>query len=338
MTRFLTLLFVWFSFVAGTAQDIHFAQYYNSPLNINPALTGVFEADMRFIANYRSQWNSVEVPYNTLSGSFDLKYFHKKFENGYFGGGFIFNHDQAGDSELSLTQFSLSGSYTQILNENMLMTAGFQAGPGQRAFNTERLTWHNQHDGEQYNPLLSSRENFRTTNLGFIDLSAGINLFIRDEDERAWANVGISMFHINQPRMNFTDETEQFLPSRFTVYSFGNIVLTDQSQLILHAMGNLQNSYNEVVVGAGYHYQLSDEAGKALGIRFLTTYRPVGTNDAIVPMLEFHYNAWRLGLSYDINISDFKVATNGRGGPEFSLQYVITKVKPPKEFKVCPIF
>ncbi len=330
------LFFIGIGCFSSQAQDIHFSQYYNSPLSINPALTGVFQGDMRFIANYRSQWSSVPVGFNTIAASFDMKYFHKKLDNGYLSGGLMLFHDEAGDSELSLTQFNLSGSYTQILNDNLLMTAGFQAGPGQRSFKLDELRFGNQFDGEQFDRSRDIREDFRGTNIGFLDLSAGINFFIRNNDENAWANIGLSMYHINQPRVNFTNATDQHLPSRFSLYSFGNVVLNDKMQWILHAMGQKHNSYNELILGSGIHYMLNEE--NDLAMRFLTAYRLVGQNDAIIPMVEFYYQSWRLGLSYDINISDFKEATDGRGGPEISLQYLVLRVQPPKEFKVCPIF
>ncbi len=37
------------------AQDIHFSQFFASPLNLNPATTGVLSCDMRFSAIYRNQ-------------------------------------------------------------------------------------------------------------------------------------------------------------------------------------------------------------------------------------------------------------------------------------------
>jgi len=58
------------------AQDIHFSQFYHSPQNINPSLTGVFNGHQRFIGNYRSQWNSVPVSYMTFSGAYDMKFYH----------------------------------------------------------------------------------------------------------------------------------------------------------------------------------------------------------------------------------------------------------------------
>jgi hypothetical protein len=88
-------------------------------------------------------------------------------------------------------------------------------------------------------------------------------------------------------------------------------------------------------VGAGgrYHWQRPDDdpliIGAGLGYRF---------GDAWIMYLEANYQQWNLGLSYDINTSDFQTATNGRGGLELSLQYLLIQAKPPSEFKACPIF
>jgi len=57
------------------AQDIHFSQFYMSPLNLNPALTGVMNCNTRMVANYRNQWAAVlqANAYNTYSVSYDQK-------------------------------------------------------------------------------------------------------------------------------------------------------------------------------------------------------------------------------------------------------------------------
>ena len=62
------------------AQDIHFTQYYNSPLNVSPALTGVFQQDMRIALNWRNQWRSVPVDYRTYSAAFDTKFMEDKLD------------------------------------------------------------------------------------------------------------------------------------------------------------------------------------------------------------------------------------------------------------------
>ena len=57
------------SVVTAHAQDIHFSQFYQSPLNLNPAMTGVMNCNHRLVANYRNQWASIlkKNAYNTIS-------------------------------------------------------------------------------------------------------------------------------------------------------------------------------------------------------------------------------------------------------------------------------
>ena len=93
-----------------------------------------------------------------------------------------------------------------------------------------------------------------------------------------------------------------------------------------------------MVGGASVEYKVNATRGKELSVRLGTNYRYADESDAVIPTFGINYLSWQFGLSYDINISQFKTATNGNGGPEIALIYTITKVKPPKTFKACPIF
>jgi len=75
-----------FYFNYAASQDIHFSQFESSPLNLSPAQTGSFNHDFRLITNHRNQWQSVTVPYLTLSASFEGKVQNKNF----FKSGFLF--------------------------------------------------------------------------------------------------------------------------------------------------------------------------------------------------------------------------------------------------------
>ena len=55
-----------------SAQDIHFSEFTQSPLTVNPALAGT-TVWIRAAAIYRTQWSAVTVPYSTLGASFDVK-------------------------------------------------------------------------------------------------------------------------------------------------------------------------------------------------------------------------------------------------------------------------
>jgi hypothetical protein len=76
VTRFtIVLMILLFVFMPKLqAQDIHWSQFQSSPLNLNPALSGFFDGDYRFVLNHRNQWKSVTTPYNTFSGSIDMQW------------------------------------------------------------------------------------------------------------------------------------------------------------------------------------------------------------------------------------------------------------------------
>ena len=106
------------SLMSTMAQDIHFSQYDNSPLNLDPALAGHFDGDYRFVLNHRNQWASVTVPYKTFSGFFDTKIPFEKLKKGTFGAGIILNNDKAGDSQLGIFQANVLLSYTQKMGND----------------------------------------------------------------------------------------------------------------------------------------------------------------------------------------------------------------------------
>jgi type IX secretion system PorP/SprF family membrane protein len=321
-----------------SAQDVHFSQYYNAPLQINPALTGIYNGDFRFMANYRDQWSSVPVDYRTYAAAFDMKYFHKKMENAFFGGGILLLSDKAGDSELGLTQVVLSTSYSQLINENNIMSAGFQLGVGQRAFNTEHLQLGNQFNGDLFLATESSGENFTNTSAGYMDINAGLNWHVQFDEGLKRLDIGIGAFHLNQPQQKFYDSDDVALPVRWSAYSSGEVKLSELWDGVFHGMFQQQGAYNEALSGFGAKYWLNRSRGQEMAIQLGTTYRFIGRSDALIPYFELYYLAWKMGLSYDINMSDFDIATNNRGGLELSLMYIIKRVEMPKEIKSCPVF
>src|ERR1041385_4230493 len=63
------------------AQDPSFSQFFASPLNVNPALTGDIGTKWRVISNYRNQWLGPANPYTTGTVSFDSKIFQNAADN-----------------------------------------------------------------------------------------------------------------------------------------------------------------------------------------------------------------------------------------------------------------
>lgn len=317
------------------AQDIHFSQFYNAPLNLNPALTGLSPGDQRFGANYRQQWASVPVPYTTFSGAYDQKVYLPWLGNGFIGGGLVFNYDQAGDAKLSWAQLGLNASYTHQIAEEQFLSAGFQLMGGQRGFDPQLLRFDDQYNGDTFDETLPTAETFVKTSVAYMDLGAGINWYFQDDDSRTRVHVGLGFYHLNRPNISFLGDKNIQLPLNGRTYAMATVQVLENLDVIANGLWHYQGPYQEAVVGGAGRYHLSQDRGKELAIQLGLSYR---LSDALVTHFEVFYQNWHFGLSYDINTSPFIAATNRNGGPELSIRYIITKVKPPDTFKACPIF
>lgn len=320
------------------AQDIHWTQFHNSLVYLNPALTAVFKGDTRFAAHYRSQWNTVPVNYLTFSGAADTKFFAPKLRNSMFGAGLILNHDKAGDSHLTATQVALSGAYTARLAKKHFLSVGLQVSLAQMSFGYEDLRFKNQYDGDIYRASLPHLEPTTSNRTSFGDFSAGINYHFQIPEKRTKLDLGVAMHHINEPVRSFYESADVRLPNRLNFYGVGELGLGERVDLILRATAQFQGPHTEIVPSAAIRFWTNITPTQKTAFQLGAAYRFHNEEpDAIAPVLEFFYQRWHVGLSYDINISDFQVATGRYGAPEMSITYVITEVRM-ERFKICPIF
>lgn len=326
-------LILTFNFLNG--QDLHYTQFYNAHVNINPGLTGIFNGDVRMAVNFRNQWRSLPIPYTTVTGAYDMKIYRKASRKDFFGAGLVFNYDQAGDSKLNLATLGLNGSYSMPVTANSFLTFGAQLGFSRRAFSLDDLTFDEQWDGVQFIPTKNITESFDRKSLFVPDLSAGINYRIQ-KSSRSKADIGLAAFHVNNPRNPFySDDKSVKLPVRMVANALVQTKLTNGLDLLIHGIYQFQKPYNEFVIGAGPKFYLSQKKGKNYALGVYGMYR---LKDAIGPAFHLYINELQLGISYDVNTSAFHTVTDRKGGPEFSLIYIITHVKPLSQFKACPIF
>lgn len=330
--RYLVFIVLALSFSGHVlAQDLHFSQFYLHPLHYNPALTGVFHGDLRAAALYRSQWTSVPVPYRTVAGTVEWKTISRG--TNLLSVGLVLQHDRAGDAALSWTQIGATASVTHALGEQQALSAGVGLALVQRSFDISALKFRNQWTGELYDPSLPTGENFNDHSGLAPTLSAGLNWHYGPSDSRTRLDVGAGAFHLNKPKVNFRDDSDQHLPVRFTAFLNGALqtgVMTD-----LVAFGGLQQmaKAREIIAGGGVRRVLSADNNLAVQLTLATRL-----GDALIPAFQVEWSNWTAGLSYDWNTSDFEVATGNRGGFEIAVVYKSVSVPPVKKFKVCPIF
>ena len=335
--HFFWILITIFGGLQLTAQDIHFSQVGNSPLNISPALTAVFSGDVRAVGNYKSQWRSVPVSYMTFSGSYELKYLNKKFPNSLFGGGIIFDHDKAGYGDLSMSRIGLNLAYTHRLSQQLFMTGGFQFSIAQRMFKPQQLSFDSQYNGDVFDAGVDSGEIFENTRFAFLNFSGGLNFHFQKPEKRIRLDFGGAVFNLNEANQSFFNSKNDIrLQRRMHIYGIGNMMLGEKVDLVGLGMISVQDTYSEKIFGLGLKYYLSTVMSKELSIQLGANLR---VGDAVIPNIEIEYrNTYKVAISYDVNTSNFNEATSGKGSPEFTFIYTLKKVKPLEQTKICPLY
>ncbi|MFN6036844.1 MAG: PorP/SprF family type IX secretion system membrane protein [Bacteroidota bacterium] len=318
------------------AQDIHFSQFGFSPINTNPANTGLFDGDYRGGLIYRSQWFEIPgLPYKTVSFFGDMRYAHPKIQNDRIGIGVLFNNDVAGESKYGTTQFYVPLSYVKKVNadSSLLVSLSLQPGISYTGFQTQYLTFDTQYDGIQYNSSLSSQENFTTVNQTKFDLNIGA-MSQYSFMPRGFVQFGFSTYHLVKQNVTYFGNNSLKLDPKSNIYLQANYPVANSFDLNAELLYSRQGKYQEFLLGLNAKYIFPVKFNQAF---FVGAYiRPA---DAIVPRIGVEYKQWRFSMAYDINTSGFKAATNRRGAMEFGLIYVFKKIIPfVAKKRACPIY
>lgn len=314
-----------FSRKADAQVDAHFSQYYAYPLWLNPGLTGVMDGDYRITANFKRQWAAVTSPFTTEALSFDTYPFK------HLGlGGTILNQS-AGDGGYNYINGMVSAAYRAILDEKgvNILSIGLQAGVMNRRFNPNKLAF-----GSQYSPILGydpatpSGENFDKTTSTAFDANFGIVYFNGNPNTRLNPFGGISVYHLSRPEDPFLGTSSHRLPMRMNIHGGLRIKLNEQFNLTPQAIYIRQGNAHELTMGAYLQYLLPNYSDFLFGATFRA-------NDAVIPFVGFHLGDYTFGLSYDVNVSQLRSASEGRGGIELSLSYIRHKKIHDPRF-ICP--
>lgn len=324
-------LFLWTG--SALAQDVHFSQFNNSPMIINPALTGAFNAEHRIIANYRTQWGSIAKPYTTYALSYDVGLL-KSSHAGFLGIGLQLFADQAGDLKMGIMQANLSVAYHVAIAKNHFLTAGIQGGYSQRSIKESGMMWDSQYDPNSeggYNSSLPSNETMNFNSFGIGDFSGGILYSFNNgatnmaSNDQIKGNVGLAVFHINQPKKTFTNFEPKKLFIKYAVHTnlhFG--IPGTFLSLVPSGMMYVQGPAREILAGMLFRFRLQESSKYT---NFVSeTALSVGAHyrfgDAIVVTGQFEIKNWLLGVSYDVNISKLAAASKSMGGLEVCLRYM----------------
>ncbi len=295
------------------SQDIHFTQFNNCPLFINPANTGNFSGDWRVAVNYRDQWRALTTPYTTAAASFDKQFFI--FNQNISAGAFFIN-DQSGIIGLSANKFYLSLAYEKQFRKNTLR-GGLQTGYVFRSYGSGLITY----------PVDYNRDAFifePNGNTGekrsYFDIVVGLlwKTAIRKFEPEA----GISLAHVNLPNESFFDAKER-LTMRYAIHGSVKTKVSDEFYFKPVILLMNQRTANELLIGSEFGLDVFKKRSNVKGVNAGLYFRDgvSGNPDAFAVTGGITVGRIDLSLGYDITISGLKVASGSNGAFEISIIY-----------------
>jgi len=300
--------------------DPYFAQFFNSPLNLNPAYTGTANGSFRFNLNYRNYLYALSS-YETYSFAFDMSVLENKRNGDFVGLGMIVNNDVSGASVNRLNAL-LSMAYHKAIgqNGNHYLSLGFQGGIIQNDANFSGLSTQNQWvPGVGYDPSLGNGENFSTEKILAPDLNMGLMWYMFMGD-RSMFYLGISAAHLTEPNISVFEGQGMKLSRKYVGHIGSYIGLNAKLGIIPAVLLTQQNNLNTYNYGVNFEYDLSQAKQDVL-----LTFGPWMRNlDAVVIYGGIQWKKLHVGVSYDLTISELSNA-KGNGGVEFSLSYALRK-------------
>jgi len=336
MNKVLTLIIIFIFFSQQiNAQDIRFSQFTNTPLLINPGLTGMGNGYSRASIIYRSQWASTNNSYNTTALSVDFPIYSEslKWKKGYLATGFTFYNDNTGAGSVVTNEANLAFSSVVFVGKKSKISLGTLGGYAQKSIDPNKIQWDSQYNGIRYDPFLPSQEDFTFASSSVIDLSTGMSYRYSTNEvglasNGAGNNVlfegGIAAFHLLKPKFNFYQNSQAQTSRRFVGH--GRFLSSvDKTSLVLG--GNFlymkQGASQEITIGFEVRSILKGNTkytgfvkDSYIGAQLL--YR---NKDALIPVIFYKFNNWRISTSYDYNFSALNNLTGGNGGFEISIQF-----------------
>lgn len=319
-------LFLSLSFLLQQAkgQDIHLTQFYNAPLNINPASTGDFIGDWRLSGSYRHQWGAKEndtKAFQTTTIGYDAP-FSLKGKN--LAAGFFFVNDQP-SVQLSFQRLYASGGLNQTIGKNSF-NFGLQLGLVNMS--TQSFLYPTQYNssangqGGRYDENLSNGETDALESNSSIDVNTGISWSNRI-NEKIEAKAGFAFFHIyssNSTLMGATPDEEGNTPKhrsagRQAIYITPKYLLTPKIVIAPHIQFMYSKRNQHSLLGSNVMYLLPENSANIKRIYggFMTSWAKskskenqeyaTRTMDRYGLIIGAIFPKLNVGFSYDITLT-----------------------------------
>ena len=330
----LTVLLCLTAILQSNAQDVHFSQFFEAPLVRNPSLAGIFDGDVRVQSVYRSQWQSVTTPFVTQSVNAEYK-MPVGQSNDFVTLGMQILHDKAGTTALTTTNVYPALNYHKALSadKSTYLSMGFMGGLVQRSFDRSKVT-----TDHTYDYGVDGESNIYP-HYHYLDGSAGMSFNSTfGYNEKTTYFIGLAYHHFNQPKASFYNNPAVSIKPKWVASGGIKFPVNEMSYFTFEADYTKQDVSNEIIAGGMYSRKIGDDYDNPLYTVHFGGY--LRLNDAFIPVVKLDYHPFSVAISYDINISTLKTASQYQGGAEVSIAYVgfLDRDNSTKNAVVCPHF
>ncbi len=303
-----------------SAQDFSFSQFYEQPLLRNPALSGLFNGDIRVSMAYRDQWSSITVPFRTTSLSIEHK-IPLKNEHDVLTIGTQMSMDGAGDIRLKRTQILPSLNFHKSLSgdKDTYLSLAFMGGPVSSQFDITQLKLGDQYTGGSFNPSNPTMQPIANNNYSYWDLSTGLAFStVLNSQARFYIAAGLS--HFTSPTIrSMTFTKENVLAAKLSLNMGLHGKVGERSHLIAFADYYSQAGMQQLLGGVLYGISAERFEDEEAPVFYFGSFLRYG--DAVIPVVKMEFNQMSIGISYDVNVSKLRTASNWRGGLELTASY-----------------
>ncbi|MCP4122499.1 MAG: type IX secretion system membrane protein PorP/SprF [Bacteroidetes bacterium] len=307
------------------AQDPHFSHIHASPLNNNPAWTGVFNDQFRLITNYRNQWKSPTSNFHTFAISLDARFVVPSTKLS-LNAGVSFLSDRGGDLRYGTDQYNFLGAMTLPLDRKgrHFFSLGMQAGFLRHSIDISKI------QVIEEEPLIQMLD----LDKAGIDLSAGVGYFL-SLAKRKQLYAGVSIYHLNQTDVGVVNDIRIGLYKRY-VANAGVIWEFHRFGMQPSAILYWQGPHRELNMGSYLSFYLKQQkhTGPAqssemrlsagLWMRYYINSTYDSGFDALIFSTRYEVESLIISFSFDITLSELVEATTIIGSPELSLIYTFS--------------
>lgn len=308
------------AYLPAQAQDLHFSQFYENNIMRNPGLTGIFSGDYKIGVDYRRQWGSITVPFQTVMLNGETK-IRINDVNDYVSIGLAAMYDHAGRTGFNSYYLYPALNYNKSLEDDKqsYLSVGVAAGYVQRSVNGTRMVFGDQFVNGAYQQTNTSAENITGNRTQYLDLGVGVSFnSALGAAHQVNYYLGASAYHINRPKVEFNTSDIYFkMPVKWSANAGMQWMV--QEHAVLSAYGNYmrQGANQEIIFGVLASYRTIDMDKKKIAAIYGGVFYRVG--DAWIPTIKVDYKNLGFTFSYDVNTSALKTASSTQGGFEISI-------------------